>query len=215
MMTTPRKINWSVLVPPGGPAPVEAARKQVETLRAKIGEAHEQVETAKIALAQAEEHDRLQMSAAIRKGVAEPRSETAKIEALRAKLAEAERRAVATGMAVDDCEGELRAAVERSRAKWSRDVSERAETARAQARKKLDELASTLDELRELRGIVDWLGPDRGLDRAQAVRGTPPGYALSSRSASANSDPFSSDTLVNWLREVVDPAPRVAADTAA
>jgi hypothetical protein len=74
--------NWSVLVPAVGPKPVEQMREQVEALRAKIAVARERVEAAKLALAQAEQHDREQMSNAIRKNV-EPTSEVAKVEKLR------------------------------------------------------------------------------------------------------------------------------------
>lgn len=150
--------NWSVLVPAAGPKPVEQAREQVEALRAKIAVARERVEAAKLALAQAEQHDREQMSNAIRKNV-EPKSEVAKVEKLRSARAEAERRAAATEMAVAASEADLAAAVDRHRENWLDDTEARAERAPDQARRNLAELGEALADLRAQRPPLTGCGP--------------------------------------------------------
>lgn len=198
-------LNWTALVPPNAPAPVEQAREQVVALRARITQAREQVDAAKVAVREAERHDTEQMAAAIRKGDAEPRSETAKVEALRAALAESERRAAAVELAVGQAEQDLGAAVEKSRARWARDSEARIDKAREAARRALNDLDRAVHELRDARGVADWLVEDRGFDQGRAVRGVHVGYALSSRSATANNEPLTVDQLVGWMREAIEP----------
>lgn len=197
-----KTINWSVVCPAGGPAPVEAARKSVAALHAKVDQTRSEVESAQAAVREAEEADQAQMARALRAGK-EPVSSTEKVEALRAAAAEAERRAGALALAIAQAEAELGEAINRSRGKWASDAVARVDTARESARRSLDELERSVSELRDAQAVADWLG--RGFDSAQPLRTVHVGIAASSRSASANSDPFDLGQLLAWVREAVEP----------
>lgn len=207
---TPREgINWTAITPPNGPQAVEAARTAVLKLRTQIDEQRTAVETAKRAVVDAEQRDREQMATAIRRG-AEPKSETVKIEKLRATAAEAERKAAAIEMAVGQAEAELGAVIEAERRTWLVDVERKTEAERASCRARLDELSAGLGRLAELRGIALWLG---GEDLAKAPRTRGLGGAPGSARFTANGEAADASLIVGWLRECVDPPPRVEPPT--
>jgi hypothetical protein len=202
-----KTLNWSVLCPAGGPAAVETARKNVAALRAKVDQARSEVDSAKAAVSEAEEADQAQMAQSLRAGKS-PVSSTKTIEALRVVAAEAQRRAGALDLAISQSEGELGEAIVKSRSKWIRDVVERGERAREQARQKLAELEQALDDLRAERGVEEWLTDGHGFDRGKPVRTMSVGFAPGSRGASANREPFSATQITAWLREIIDPPAR-------
>lgn len=136
-------------------------------------------------------------------------SDTKAIARAREALGAAERRLEARRLAVETAQQELGAEIRACRGEWLKTAEQAAEKARSQARRALQQLETELDALRQARVVAWWLEPGNGLDREQRTPHGRLGLAPSSATAMANKSPVPPQTLLSWVRELVDPpAPR-------
>lgn len=200
-------INWSVVTPMAlRPAKIEKAVSETARLRELELTEKQGLITATSELERAEADDVAALAESFRSG-STPKPRTEEVEQRRASVREAERRVAAAAEAVAASEAELGQELQRSRETWLSAVEREADKERVACRARLDELQSGLEKLATLRGIVLWL--DRDMNEAKAARTRGLGGSPSSARFAANGEAADAALIVGWLRECVDPPPRV------
>lgn len=154
-----------------------------------------QLEEARSAAADA---DTAAYGKALRSGKPDPGAKH--VERVDAEMSTARRRAEALAAAVIACEAELRAAVEKARAEWARQLDEQASTARQACRDAVDALDEAMTALRTATGTASWLAafPERTRYRSGGALYAP-------GTASRNGEPLPLTVVLDALRQWAEP----------
>jgi hypothetical protein len=199
--------EWSQLLPAGAAPPeVEAAKREVEQLRAKVPAAREALTDAQAAVRVAEANDRQRMAEALRAGDA-AKADTQSVQQAEQHVASVKREGEALLLAVADAERVLGEVALSNRERWRSDARRRETTARRRATKLLGELRDTVGSMAEAKETIFWL--NGGIDRQQrAGTGTYLGELLGSAPRMANGSALSLiDTLGMLDATVAEPEP--------
>ena len=202
------RVNLDTIPATAQPAPVAAAISEASVLRDKLREAKEAVASAERALTDARQGD-IEAAAARMRGGEAIGGQGTQVTKAEQQLAKDQRSAAIIERAYDAACDDLAGALTAAAPSWLDALADEQERARAQALQALDEYEHALGELRSAAATSMWLESalqDQRLDRP--LRSPLIGSrAWSSARVAINSEPFMSDVVVGWARELLAEPP--------